>query len=112
MLLDENPVGRALVLRQARERVLARTWGHYPAPLAALDVVALGYAQGNEKGYREEARLFGELAVSEVSRQLVFLFFATTALKKDPGVEEPAPPPWPVRKIGILGAGFIGAGIA
>jgi 3-hydroxyacyl-CoA dehydrogenase/enoyl-CoA hydratase/3-hydroxybutyryl-CoA epimerase len=112
MLLDENPVGRALVLRQARERVLARTRGHYPAPLAALDVVTLGYAQGTEKGYREEARLFGELAVSEVSRQLVFLFFATTALKKDPGVTEPAPAPTPVRKLGILGAGFMGAGIA
>jgi 3-hydroxyacyl-CoA dehydrogenase/enoyl-CoA hydratase/3-hydroxybutyryl-CoA epimerase len=112
LLLDENRVGRALVLRQARERILARTRGHYPAPLAALDVIATGYAQGTERGFREEARLFGELAVSEVSRQLVFLFFATTALKKDPGVPEPAPPPAAVRKIAILGAGFMGAGIA
>jgi 3-hydroxyacyl-CoA dehydrogenase/enoyl-CoA hydratase/3-hydroxybutyryl-CoA epimerase len=112
LLLDENRVGRALVLRQARERIVARTRGHYPAPLAALDVIATGYAQGTDRGYREEARLFGELAVSEVSRQLVFLFFATTALKKDPGVPEPAPAPAPIRKIGILGAGFMGAGIA
>ena len=112
LLLDENRVGRALVLRQARERIVARTRGHYPAPLAALDVVATGYAQGTDRGYREEARLFGELAVSEVSRQLVFLFFATTALKKDPGIPEPAPTPAPVRKLGILGAGFMGAGIA
>ena len=112
LLLDENPMGRALVLRQAREKVLARTRGQYPAPLAALDVVALGYSQSPERGYREEARLFGELAVSEVSRQLVFLFFATAALKKDPGVPEPAPPPRPIRKIAILGAGFMGAGIA
>jgi len=112
MLLDENRVGRALVFRQARERILARTRGHYPAPLAALDVVATGYAHGTERGFREEARLFGELAVSEVSRQLVFLFFATSALKKDPGVPEPAPPPKPVQKLGILGAGFMGAGIA
>jgi len=112
LLLDENRVGRALVLRQARERILARTRGHYPAPLAALDVIATGFAQGAERGYREEARLFGELAVSEVSRQLVFLFFATTALKKDSGVAEPAPAPAPVRKLGILGAGFMGAGIA
>ena len=112
LLLDENRVGRALVLRQARERIVARTRGHYPAPLAALDVIATGYTQGTDRGYREEARLFGELAVSEVSRQLVFLFFATTALKKDPGVPEPAPQPAPVRKIGILGAGFMGAGIA
>ena len=112
MLLDENRVGRALVLRQARERIVARTRGHYPAPLAALDVIATGYAQGTDRGYREEARLFGELAVSEVSRQLVFLFFATTALKKDPGVPEPAPQPALVRKVGVLGAGFMGAGIA
>jgi 3-hydroxyacyl-CoA dehydrogenase/enoyl-CoA hydratase/3-hydroxybutyryl-CoA epimerase len=112
LLLDENRVGRALVLRQARERILARTRGHYPAPLAALDVIATGFAHGAERGYREEARLFGELAVSEVSRQLVFLFFATTALKKDSGVAEPAPAPAPVRKLGILGAGFMGAGIA
>jgi 3-hydroxyacyl-CoA dehydrogenase/enoyl-CoA hydratase/3-hydroxybutyryl-CoA epimerase len=112
LLLDENRVGRALVLRQARERIVARTRGHYPAPLAALDVIATGYGHGTDRGYREEARLFGELAVSEVSRQLVFLFFATTALKKDPGVPEPAPAPAPVRKIGILGAGFLGAGIA
>jgi len=112
ILLDENRIGRALVFRQARERILARTRGHYPAPLAALDVVATGYAHGTERGFREEARLFGELAVSEVSRQLVFLFFATSALKKDPGVPEPAPPPKPVQKLAILGAGFMGAGIA
>src|SRR5512138_1291868 len=112
LLLDENPVGRALVMRQAREKVMARTRGHYPAPLAALDAVAAGFSQGNDRGFREESRLFGELAVSEVSRQLVFLFFATTALKKDPGVPEPAPPPAPVRKLAILGAGFMGAGIA
>jgi 3-hydroxyacyl-CoA dehydrogenase / enoyl-CoA hydratase / 3-hydroxybutyryl-CoA epimerase len=112
LLLDENRVGRSIVLRQAREKVLARTRGHYPAPLAALDAVSLGYTQGLERGLREEARLFGELAVSEVSRQLVFLFFATTALKKDPGVDDNAPAPVPIRKIGILGAGFMGAGIA
>src|SRR5687768_2497635 len=112
LLLDENPMGRALVLRQAREKVLARTRGQYPAPLAALDAVSTGYAHGPERGFREESRLFGELAVSEVSRQLVFLFFATSALKKDPGVAEPAPAPVPVRKLAILGAGFMGAGIA
>jgi len=65
-----------------------------------------------ERGLRAEARLFGELAVSEVSRQLVFLFFAVSALKKDPGVPQLAPPPLPVRKLVILGAGFMGAGIA
>lgn len=112
LLLDDNRLGRAVVLRKARETTLEKTRGHFPAPLAALDAVAAGYAESREKAFREEARLFGELAVSEVSRQLVFLFFATTALKKDPGLEPPVPDPLPVRKVGVLGAGFMGAGIA
>ncbi|HEU4628849.1 MAG TPA: fatty acid oxidation complex subunit alpha FadJ [Gemmatimonadaceae bacterium] len=111
-LLDENPAGRAIVLRRAREQTLARTKGHYPAPLTALDVVATGYHEGDERGYFAEARKFGELVVGEVARELTFLFFATTALKKDPGVAAPAPDPLPVEKIAVLGAGFMGAGIA
>jgi len=111
-LLDENRVGRAIVFRKAREGVMAKTHGQYPAPLAALDAVQAGYADGVEAGYRAESQAFGRLAVSDVSRELIFLFFATTALKKDPGVSFPAPEPRPVRMLGVLGAGFMGAGIA
>ncbi|MDB4879948.1 MAG: fadJ [Gemmatimonadetes bacterium] len=111
-LLEDNPFGRRIVFRKAREGVLDKTRGHYPAPLAAIDAVQAGYAHGEEAGYREESRAFGELAASEVSKQLVFLFFATTALKKDPGVTFPAPEPREVRSLGVIGAGFMGAGIA
>ncbi len=112
MLLDENPIGRAIVFRKAKEGVLAKTKGLYPAPLAALDAVAAGYSSDGD-GYHTEARLFGELAMTPESQELVFLFFATTALKRDMGVEgEPLPRPLPVKKLGILGAGFMGAGIA
>jgi 3-hydroxyacyl-CoA dehydrogenase / enoyl-CoA hydratase / 3-hydroxybutyryl-CoA epimerase len=112
MLLDENPIGRAIVFRKAKEGVLAKTKGLYPAPLAALDAVAAGYSSDGD-GYQTEARLFGELSITPESQELVFLFFATTALKRDMGVEvEPMPTALPVRKLGILGAGFMGAGIA
>ena len=83
LLLDDNPIGRAVVFRQAREQTLARTHGHYPAPLAALRAVQAGYAGSRSRGYETEARLFGEVAVSEVAKQLIFLFFASNALKKD-----------------------------
>ncbi|MDB4905491.1 MAG: fadJ [Gemmatimonadetes bacterium] len=112
VILEDNPIGRSLVFRKAREGVMAKTHGHYPAPLAAIDVVRCGYDKGFKTGLNEEAKQFGELALTEVSRQLVFLFFATTALKKDPGVDEPAPKAARVEKLGILGAGFMGAGIA
>lgn len=116
LLLDENPAGRRIVLRKAREETLKKTHGHFPAPLAAIDAIAAGYSGGPSHGYREESRLFGEMAVSDVSKQLIYLFFATTALRKDLGVTtapgEPAPKVHPVVKLGILGAGFMGSGIA
>jgi len=113
MLLDENPIGRAIVFRKAKDGVLAKTRGLYPAPLAALDAVAAGYGSDGD-GYQTEARLFGELAMTPESQELVFLFFATTALKRDVGVDgvEMLPKPLPVSRLGILGAGFMGAGIA
>ncbi|MEW5916136.1 MAG: fatty acid oxidation complex subunit alpha FadJ [Gemmatimonadota bacterium] len=112
LALDDNPIGRAVVFRQARERTLEKTKGHYPAPLAAITAVEAGFSLGRDRGYQEEARLFGELATGAVARELIFLFFATTALKKDPGVPPPAPDPLPVEKVAVLGAGFMGSGIA
>ncbi|MGH7616751.1 MAG: fatty acid oxidation complex subunit alpha FadJ [Gemmatimonadaceae bacterium] len=112
LLLEHNPIGRSVVFKKARDSVMEKTHGHYPAPLAALDAVQAGYARGFEGGLREEARMFGEMAVTDVSRQLVFLFFASNSLKKDPGVAPPAPAPRHVYRVGVLGAGFMGAGIA
>jgi 3-hydroxyacyl-CoA dehydrogenase/enoyl-CoA hydratase/3-hydroxybutyryl-CoA epimerase len=111
LLVERNRFGRSLVLKKARQSVMQQTHGLYPAPLAALDVIRVGYEQGEDAGYREESRRFGELAMTEVSRQLVFLFFATNSLKKDPGVDAPVPAPRHVDKLGVLGAGFMGAGI-
>ncbi len=112
VVLEDNPVGRSVVFRQARKKTMEQTRGHYPAPFAAIDAIRYGIEHDLETGLAEEARLFGLMAATEVSKQLLFLFFATTALKKDPGVDGAAPRPKPIRKIGVLGAGFMGAGIA
>ena len=110
-LLDENPAGRRVVLKKAREETLRKTRGNYPAPLAAIDAVEAGYRGGASHGYRTESRLFGEMSMTDVCRQLIHIFFATTALKKDPGVPAgggaPIPEILPIEKIGILGAGFM-----
>ena len=111
-MLEDNPIGRAVVFRQAREMTLKKSRGHYPALLAALDAVSAGYHGSPDHGFAEEARLFGEMVASPVSKELIFLFYATTALKKDLGVAGDPPAPSPVRRIGVLGTGFMGAGIA
>ena len=112
MFLDGTSAGRRLVYRGARKQVLKKTGGHYPAPLAALGAVEVGLEQGIAAGLAEEHRAFGELAVGDVSRKLVQIFFATTALKKDDGVRSGTAVPRQIRRLGIVGSGFMGAGIA
>ena len=111
-LIDRSAPGQALVLSRARAATLRQTGGHYPAPLAALDAVRHGLANGMEQGLEYESELFGRMAVTDVSRRLVEIFFATAGLKKDPGVPAPAPQPRRVDRLGIVGAGFMGSGIA
>ncbi len=110
-LLDGNPLGRSIVFRTARKQVLERTGGNYPAPLAALEAVEYGLKHGITEGLKREAQLFGQLAVTDVSRKLVQIFFATNQLKKDAGVAN-APASVRVTRLGIIGSGFMGSGIA
>src|SRR2546428_8744233 len=90
-LLDRKPLGRRLELRAARRQWLERTKGQYPAPLAALEAVEYGLKHGMAEGLKREARLFGPLAVPDVSRKLVQIFFGPTQLQK--GFGHPAAPP-------------------
>ncbi|HEV8305349.1 MAG TPA: fatty acid oxidation complex subunit alpha FadJ [Gemmatimonadales bacterium] len=110
-LLDGNPLGRRIVFRAARKAVWAKSGGHYPAPFAALEAVEHGLRHGIAEGLKREAQLFGQLAVTDVSRKLVQIFFATTQLKKD-AAPTGAPPPVEVKRLGIVGSGFMGSGIA
>jgi 3-hydroxyacyl-CoA dehydrogenase/enoyl-CoA hydratase/3-hydroxybutyryl-CoA epimerase len=100
-----------IALRKARASVLQKGGGHYPAPLAALDAVAQGVKAGQASGLRVESRHFGELAVSDVSRALVSVFFATQEIKKDAGYPE-GTDATRVEKLAVVGAGLMGAGIA
>jgi 3-hydroxyacyl-CoA dehydrogenase / enoyl-CoA hydratase / 3-hydroxybutyryl-CoA epimerase len=102
---------RSVIVRKAKASVLAKTGGHYPAPLRAIDAVERGTATSLEEGLKIEARHFGELAVTEVSRNLVSLFFATQELKKDTAFLDGARPR-EVKKVAVVGAGLMGAGIA
>jgi 3-hydroxyacyl-CoA dehydrogenase/enoyl-CoA hydratase/3-hydroxybutyryl-CoA epimerase len=102
---------RPLIFHKARQSVFEKTGGHYPAPLRALDAVQRGTATSQAEGLKIEARHFGELSVSDVSRALVSVFFATQEIKKDAGYPE-GTQARDVRKLGVLGAGLMGAGIA
>jgi 3-hydroxyacyl-CoA dehydrogenase/enoyl-CoA hydratase/3-hydroxybutyryl-CoA epimerase len=101
---------RALALRQARSRTLAETKGRYPAPLAAIEAVAIGLARGIDAGLDAEARAFGELAVSETARSLTALVVLT--LRQRRAVLEGLGKPRAITNVGVVGLGFMGSGIA
>ncbi len=102
---------RPVIFKKARESVREKSGGHYPAPFAAIDAVEQGTATSLARGLEIEARKFGELAVSDVSRALVSVFLATQDIKKDAGYP-PGTKPREVKKVAVVGAGLMGAGIA
>jgi 3-hydroxyacyl-CoA dehydrogenase/enoyl-CoA hydratase/3-hydroxybutyryl-CoA epimerase len=110
--LEENPLGRKVLFDQARKQLLKKTRGKYPAPEKALEVVRAGLEHSFKSGLEAEANAFGELVMSDVSKRLVELFFATTALKKENGTRDPKIKSREVKKLGVLGGGLMGAGIA
>jgi 3-hydroxyacyl-CoA dehydrogenase/enoyl-CoA hydratase/3-hydroxybutyryl-CoA epimerase len=100
---EQTPPGRQLIYRQARQSVMQRTHGHYPAPLKALEAIEIGFEQGIAAGMAAEAAAFGELAVTETARNLIWLFLATQHSRRRAAN---------VEQIGVVGAGFMGAAIA
>jgi 3-hydroxyacyl-CoA dehydrogenase/enoyl-CoA hydratase/3-hydroxybutyryl-CoA epimerase len=110
--LEDNPVGRKILFDQARKQLRKKTRGKYPAPERALEAIRIGVESGHAAGLEAEARFFGELVVSDVSKRLVEIFFATTALKKENGTANAEVKPREVKKVGVLGGGLMGGGIA
>lgn len=110
-LLAKTALGRHLLFSQAQKATLAKTRGNYPAPVRILEVVRVGLERGHPAGLSAETKAFGDLAVSPEARELINIFFATNSLKKDSGVEDPGVEPREVKRIAVVGAGFMGIGI-
>ena len=110
--MDVSAAGRGLVLSRARSMTLKRTAGHYPAPLAALDVIEKGAGRAVDQALVIEANAVSGLAVGPVCKNLVRIFLLSERAKKDPPVAEPSPAPAPVRTLMIVGAGVMGGGVA
>ncbi|AOE49321.1 fatty acid oxidation complex subunit alpha FadJ [Kangiella sediminilitoris] len=111
LFLESNPLGRNIIFDQARKTVQKKTKGNYPAPNKIIECVEKGMSQGIKKGLATEAKNFGQLVVSSEAKALISVFYATTELKKDNGVDSDAEPAR-IKKVGVLGGGLMGSGIA
>ncbi len=108
--LEGNVIGRNIIFKQATKSVLAKTKGNYPSPLKIIDCVRVGIEKSSSRGYQTEAKHFGELVMTAESAQLRQIFFATTDMKKEQGIE--GVDAAPINSVGVLGGGLMGGGIA
>lgn len=106
-LLESVPPGRRLIYARARKKVLRQTRGNYPAPEQIIDCVEAGTEKGPAEGLLAEERHFDRLVLDNRSKQLVNIFFGMNELRKAPSGDAR-----PVRRVGVLGAGLMGSGIA
>ncbi|MDO8580351.1 MAG: 3-hydroxyacyl-CoA dehydrogenase NAD-binding domain-containing protein, partial [Candidatus Omnitrophota bacterium] len=110
--LDNTLVGNKMVFSQSRKSVLQLTKGFYPARLKAIDVISKNFYMARTPGLAIESRAFGELAVTDISKNLVKLFYLSEKYKKLslPGIETIKPQK--MERCAVLGAGIMGGGIA
>jgi 3-hydroxyacyl-CoA dehydrogenase/enoyl-CoA hydratase/3-hydroxybutyryl-CoA epimerase len=109
-LLESNPLSRMLLFRGAERVVKRRVPDDMPAPLEALRSIRIGMSRGMEAGLTYEHEAIGRLATTTAARNLITLFFLMERAKKPS--DAPTEAELPCRKVGVVGAGTMGAGIA
>ena len=103
-------VGQMLML--APSMASAKSWGNYPALTHIMSCVFEGGMVDFDTGCEIESRYFANLVVSSASKNMIStLWFQLNAINKGKsrpeGYENVK-----IRKLGVLGAGMMGAGIA
>jgi 3-hydroxyacyl-CoA dehydrogenase/enoyl-CoA hydratase/3-hydroxybutyryl-CoA epimerase len=101
----------AQMLAIAPAMLVEKTRGLYPAPEAIMAAAVEGASVDFDTALRIESRYLAKIAVGPVAKNLITLFFDRTAIRS--GASRPKDfPKWRATKVGILGAGMMGGGIA
>jgi len=111
-VLNKTWIGQQIVFTMSSKSVMKLTKGFYPAPFKAIDVIKKNFYVNRTKGLAFEANAFSKLAVTEISKNLVQVFYLSEGYKrlKVEGAENIVPQT--VKKAAVLGAGVMGGGIA
>ena len=102
----------APLLAAAPAIVRQETRGNYPAPMAILSAAVEGAQVDFDTACRIESRYFAHLAAGQVSKNMIKAFwYQWNEIKK--GQNRPKDiPPRSTTRVGVLGAGMMGHGIA
>jgi len=110
-LMAKVPPLRRYVLDQALKKTERKARPRdYPAPFRAIEAIEAALTKPLAEGLDLEARILGELVPTQTSKNLIWLFKNQSAMKSADGGVQAAPRR--VRRVGIIGAGIMGGGIA
>ncbi len=109
--LPSHP-GLAKMLPIAPAMMRAKTKGTLPAPESILSVMVESLQVDIESAMRIESRYFVELVCGQVSKNMIGTFWFQLNEIKAGAARPKNIAPTKVKKVGILGAGMMGAGIA
>ena len=102
----------AAALTVAPAMLKKTTRGLYPAPEAALAAMVEGAQVDFDTALRIESRYLAKVAVTPVARAMINTFFFNLNAIKSGQSRPQNIPRYKPKKVGILGAGMMGAGIA
>lgn len=107
----QSPIG-VQTFSAGTAMLMDKTKGNYPAPLAVMACVYEGLQVNIDRALLIEARYFVRVATSKVARGMIqTMFLGLNEANK--GASRPnSQPKTDVKKLGVLGAGMMGAGIA
>jgi 3-hydroxyacyl-CoA dehydrogenase/enoyl-CoA hydratase/3-hydroxybutyryl-CoA epimerase len=105
----------AQMLAIAPAITIEKTRGLMPAPEAIMACMVEGAQVDFDTALRIETRYLAKLMTGQVAKNLITIFFNQNAIKSGASRPKIGPkdvPKWKATKVGILGAGMMGAGIA
>lgn len=108
--LSEDQLNFAAAVSEGAVR--GKTKGQYPAPLAALSAITRGINLPLAEGLKIEQEVSLDVVGSTVSANLISVFFMNSQVARDPGFGGTGATPREVHRIGVLGTGQMGSGIA
>jgi 3-hydroxyacyl-CoA dehydrogenase len=105
-----SPAANAEIFAAGREQA-RKTRRNMIAPLKAIDAIEAAATLPFDEGCKRERAICLELLSSDQARAMIHAFFAERTASKIPDVSKDTPVA-AIRKVGIVGAGTMGGGIA
>lgn len=109
--LQHSDIESTLAFTTSKAFVKSQAGPHYPAPVAAVDVIRDCSEYERDQALAIESERFASLASTSVAQALVGLFIGDQLLSKKAKLAAKSAP-FNIERAGVIGAGIMGGGIA